>query len=419
MPAMRTQLSLVFNDKDLYEGLVVPYKSCKELTPLIIRLLSSYYYDESVRMKVDGFEEEAESMEHDAAVEEFNAAAREARKTLAMMDILSEQMSMITEDGLADMASQMNDIAARSGGTAAQETDFGVSVPKFGDLPDAASTKNDMDAASDIDIPNEAEVDASMFGSLGGATNGEQSASGVSQQDKPSNETVNMKSLENKIDEIVEQRMSTINQTLEGHQNTLLEIANVLKGIQVAMANPPVPQVVKEVTYVERKEKETEPANKVNIAQSEASTRELAVEKVADANAVSTSSAVGDTILHDISAVPAQGVENTNSVNAVEEVEKEITPVTENTESVLGINESEEDFVDEKAEAISESTSVVAEIDEGIEHEVVASSTDSSSEAEFVENTDSETTAEDEDEEDGADSLQAFLDNGAAFGMEF
>ena len=406
MSVMRTQLSLVFSDKDLYEGLIVPYKSCKELTPLIVRLLSSYYYDETVRMRVDGFEEEAESMEHDAAVEEFNAAAREARKTLAMMDILSGQMTMITEDGLADMASQMNDIAARSGGVAAQETDFGVSVPKFGDLPDTGSAKSNLGTASDTDIPDEAEVDASMFGSLGGAS-GEQSASGVSQQAKPVNEAVDMESLENKIDEIVEQRMSTINQTLEGHQNTLLEIANVLKGIQVAMATPPVQQVVREVKYVERKEKEIESANGGNIAQSKAPTREFDVEKVADADAVPTSSATGDTVLHDISSVPARGLESTDSVNSVD---------VESTEGNSGIDEGEKELVADKIDATSKSANVTVELDENAEPEVNSKVT----EAEVAENSERAGTAkEDEDEEDGADSLQAFLDNGAAFGMEF
>lgn len=406
MSVMRTQLSLVFSDKDLYEGLIVPYKSCKELTPLIVRLLSSYYYDETVRMRVDGFEEEAESMEHDAAVEEFNAAAREARKTLAMMDILSGQMTMITEDGLADMASQMNDIAARSGGVAAQETDFGVSIPKFGDLPDTGSAKSNLGTASDTDIPDEAELDASMFGSLEGAS-AEQSASGVSQQAKPANEAVDMESLENKIDEIVEQRMSTINQILEGHQNTLLEIANVLKGIQVAMATPPVQQVVREVKYVERQEKEIESANDGNIAQSEAPTREFDVEKVADADAVPTSSATGDTVLHDISSVPARGLENTASVNSVD---------AESTDGNSGIDESENEFVADKTEATSKSANVTVELDESVESEVSPKAT----EAEVAENSEREGAVEEnEDEEDGADSLQAFLDNGAAFGMEF
>lgn len=413
MSVMRTQLSLVFSDKDLYEGLIVPYKSCKELTPLIVRLLSSYYYDETVRMRVDGFEEEAESMEHDAVVEEFNAAAREARKTLAMMDILSGQMAMITEDGLADMASQMNDIAARSGGVAAQETDFGVSVPKFGDLPDTGSVKSNLGTASDVDIPDEAEVDASMFGSLGGAANGEQSASGISQQAKPVNEAVDMESLENKIDEIVEQRMSMINQTLEGHQNTLLEIANVLKGIQVAMATPPVQQVVREVKYVERQEKEAESANDGNIAQSKAPTREFDVEKVADADAVSTSFATGNTVLHDISSAPARGFENTDSVNSVD---TETSSIVERTEDNSGIDESENEFVTNKTEATSKSADATVEPAESVEPEVNSKATEAgvAESSEMI-----GTVEEDEDEEDGADSLQAFLDNGAAFGMEF
>ena len=410
MSVMRTQLSLVFSDKDLYEGLIVPYKSCKELTPLIVRLLSSYYYDETVRMRVDGFEEEAESMEHDAAVEEFNAAAREARKTLAMMDILSGQMAMITEDGLADMASQMNDIAARSGGVAAQETDFGVSVPKFGDLPNTSSAKSNLGTVSDTDIPDEAEVDASMFGSLGGVVTNEQSTSGVSQQAKPVNEAVSMESLENKIDEIVEQRLSTINQTLEGHQNTLLEIANVLKGIQVAMATPPVQQVVRKVKYVERQEKEIESANDGNIAQSKAPTREFDVEKVADADAVSTSSTAEDTVLHDISSVPARGLENTDSVNSVDVVD------AEGTEDTSGIDESEKELVADKTESASKSANETVEFAESVESEVSPKAT----EAEVAENSErAGAVEEDEDEEDGADSLQAFLDNGAAFGMEF
>ena len=102
----RVQLNLIIDDNDLYDNLVIPAKQERELHSLVTRLLSSYYYNEDVRVLVDG--------ENDYVDEESSImdAISELRNNLAMQTFLSSDLSQVLENGAEDIAN-----IAKSGGT--------------------------------------------------------------------------------------------------------------------------------------------------------------------------------------------------------------------------------------------------------------------------------------------------------------
>ena len=54
---MRVQLSLNFEDEELFKGFIEPYKRCRCLNSLIKKLLSAYYYNPDIRALFEGFEQ--------------------------------------------------------------------------------------------------------------------------------------------------------------------------------------------------------------------------------------------------------------------------------------------------------------------------------------------------------------------------
>lgn len=55
MAEMRAQVSLIFEDEELFNNLIVPEKKNRSLRPLIVKLLEAYYYSDDVRNLVDNF----------------------------------------------------------------------------------------------------------------------------------------------------------------------------------------------------------------------------------------------------------------------------------------------------------------------------------------------------------------------------
>ena len=51
----RAQFSIIFNDDVLYDQFVEPLKKAKELSDMVTKLLSVYYYSDEVRAVIDGF----------------------------------------------------------------------------------------------------------------------------------------------------------------------------------------------------------------------------------------------------------------------------------------------------------------------------------------------------------------------------
>lgn len=104
----RVQLSLIVDDNDVYDNLVLPAKQNKNLHPLFIRLLSAYYYNEEVRNIVDGVSEEYEDVSDSPVMDAIN----NLRNNLAMQAFLSSDLSKVIETGAEDIAD-----TATNGGT--------------------------------------------------------------------------------------------------------------------------------------------------------------------------------------------------------------------------------------------------------------------------------------------------------------
>jgi hypothetical protein len=54
----RAQLSLIFSDAELFDNFIVPEKQNRTLRPLVVKLLTMYYYNDTVRNIVDNDGEE-------------------------------------------------------------------------------------------------------------------------------------------------------------------------------------------------------------------------------------------------------------------------------------------------------------------------------------------------------------------------
>lgn len=137
----RVQLSLLFSDTDVYEGLIVPWKANRELNPLIIKLLSAYYYSDEIRGLVDTFGEEEIICEDTT---NFSQVIENAKSTLAYMSMLTEGARTVLADGIDDI----NSIASATGGEPAKESKFGFSMPSFGDALNEASQGVSNESAS-------------------------------------------------------------------------------------------------------------------------------------------------------------------------------------------------------------------------------------------------------------------------------
>lgn len=137
----RVQLSLLFSDTDVYEGLIVPWKANRELNPLIIKLLSAYYYSDEIRGLVDTFGDEEIICEDTT---NFSQVIENAKSTLAYMSMLTEGARTVLTDGIDDI----NSIASATGGEPAKESKFGFSMPSFGDALNEASQGVSNETAS-------------------------------------------------------------------------------------------------------------------------------------------------------------------------------------------------------------------------------------------------------------------------------
>lgn len=121
----RVQLSLIFEDTDVYENLILPAKKGRFLSELMIKLVLSYYYNDDVRKIVDGdIEQEDSEFE-----ERRNNLFTSINETLATLDFLSEEGHNITEGG-TDLVSDILAGAEKHGMAEHVETDFGGGYTK-------------------------------------------------------------------------------------------------------------------------------------------------------------------------------------------------------------------------------------------------------------------------------------------------
>ena len=140
--SLRVQLSLIFEDETLYDELITPSKDDKTLCPLIIKLLSAYYYKPDFRALVDEASEkdvEEESENNTDMQEQFN----NARNTIAMLDSFASMAGDECTNGLDRAIKAMSSMAEATGGTDAVKTDLYTSTPVINPLKSIEDKKSE------------------------------------------------------------------------------------------------------------------------------------------------------------------------------------------------------------------------------------------------------------------------------------
>lgn len=94
----RAQVSLIFEDDELFTNLVLGLKQSRDLSPFIIRCMSAYYYNPEVRALIDGHVDEEPTEEVDIQ-EQLNSI----RNSLLMQAVFAEEGLQTMESGTSEM----------------------------------------------------------------------------------------------------------------------------------------------------------------------------------------------------------------------------------------------------------------------------------------------------------------------------
>lgn len=375
----RVQLSLLFSDTDVYEGLIVPWKANRELNPLIIKLLSAYYYSDEIRGLVDTFGEEEIICEDTT---NFSQVIENAKSTLAYMSMLTEGARTVLADGIDDI----NNIASATGGEPAKESKFGFSMPSFGDALNEVSQGVSNDPASQ-------EGKASM---------------------QTSDTSGNMVAVNERINGL-EGQIASLTETVANLSKLLLTSGVTVK------SNEPVAESVEEpVESVEYEAQSDDTADAIADLEN----------LTADSFGAATSNRQG-THSEETTVQDAEHVSNEEAVEEVVDTETEPEDVEFDIESLVKESDAEEheakeleaELEDENV-SVKESVKQVKPVVHSYKLPPIAPSTDEepdeSVEDSKVESADSVKTSEAETKpKDGSDSLAAFLSNGVGFSVKF
>lgn len=130
--SMRAQLSLLFDDENLFDNFVIPYKNEKLLNSIIIKCLSAYYYNEEVRNLIEGtnLDEVSDSEE----VTSTQSLVDGIRASLIMQDFLASELQNTIDAGTEDVSNilnRTNDVAEQTGVAKTTTTEYGASVLKI------------------------------------------------------------------------------------------------------------------------------------------------------------------------------------------------------------------------------------------------------------------------------------------------
>ena len=125
----RVQLSLIFKDSDFFHNFIKPYHDNKELNALVLKLLRGYFTSDAVQTAVETFDNQEEIIVSDDS-NSFTETINDARRTLAYMNMLAEGAKNELNNGIV----RINEIAQMTGGTPAEENEFGMGMPQFGSI---------------------------------------------------------------------------------------------------------------------------------------------------------------------------------------------------------------------------------------------------------------------------------------------
>lgn len=158
MAVMRAQVSLMFDDADLYENFIIPCKEERRLNGIIVKCLKAYYLDERVRGMIEGGLETEEAQVE--GVQTTQEICDSIRASLIMQDYLVEELTQTVENGVEDVESilsQANKRAESHGFGASYQTKSGSTIlqleaPKQQQAEDSTSTPATVPAQAGGDL---------------------------------------------------------------------------------------------------------------------------------------------------------------------------------------------------------------------------------------------------------------------------
>ena len=170
MQTMRAQCSLVFQDADLYNGLIVPMKESKELNALIIRCLSAYYNQPSVRELVDGFVVES-------GVDSTQELIDRVRESFAVQDFIVGQLASAVDNNMMDVSDLLDGVkeTVANGGSDMFDVSHGDNGSVFvvrKEIEDKGKAAKSSESASEVNNSVKALRDLANEGDFKGAFNG-------------------------------------------------------------------------------------------------------------------------------------------------------------------------------------------------------------------------------------------------------
>ena len=153
----RKQLSLIIRDDELFINFIKPYADNGELNNVIIRCLSSYYYNEKVRDLIDDVQQEANS--DTVQVKSTQDAINDIRQALAMQSFYAESLQDEMNAGIEDMTAilqRTTEKAEEDGLVKTEQSESGNTVARItmktkvssGEIADFAKLQENMLASA-------------------------------------------------------------------------------------------------------------------------------------------------------------------------------------------------------------------------------------------------------------------------------
>lgn len=128
--SMRAQLSLCFDDENLFDNFIKPYKDEKLLNRLIIKCLTAYYYDEDIRKGIEAYL--SDSVADSEEITSTQSLVDGIRASLIMQDFLASELQNTIDAGTEDVPevlNRTNEAAEKSG--VVETTEYGASALKI------------------------------------------------------------------------------------------------------------------------------------------------------------------------------------------------------------------------------------------------------------------------------------------------
>ena len=102
----RAQVSLFFNDTELLENFIKPLKQERRLNEVVIKCLTSYYYDDTVRGLIDGFSPEEANNIGDT-LSSLNEDIRNIQNNLSLMSYGYDEVLNTLDEGASNISDIM------------------------------------------------------------------------------------------------------------------------------------------------------------------------------------------------------------------------------------------------------------------------------------------------------------------------